>query len=201
MTTPNSLEQDLDFVRKAVVRSAPPAHIRSIYLFWAAAVLIGMPLGDFRPEWMPRFWMTVGPGGWLISGLLGYRHAKLHGQQDRAYGYRQAAHWGAMVLIISLVALLPYKGIIAWEAMGPIVLLLLALTYCLAAIHFGRILLVPALMFAIGYGTLLFSPPYPWTIVGLLGGLGLLFSAFADASMKEAHRSPVVDQDTDAGNA
>lgn len=193
MDTPHSLEQDLDFVRKVVNRSQPPANVRSIYFFWAVAVLIGMPLGDFRPEWMPTFWMTVGPGGWLISGFLGYRHAKRTGQHDRGYGYRQAAHWGAMVLIISLVALLPYKGFIGWEAMGPIVLLMLALTYCLAAIHFGRILLVPALMFALGYGTLLFTPPYPWTIVGLLGGIGLFFSAFADGSVPSQGTSPTDD--------
>lgn len=185
MKTPQ-MEQDLDFVRNVLDRSTPPATIRSIYLFWAAAVLIGMPLGDFRPDWMPWFWMTVGPCGWLVSAFLGYRSSKRRGQLDSEYGRKQAAHWGAMVLILSMVALLPYKGLMDWELMGPIVMLMLALTYCLAAIHFGRILFVPALMFAIGYVTLLSSPPYPWTIVGLLGAVGLLFSAFAgEASEKK----------------
>ena len=179
------LEQDLDFVRHVLDDSTPPASVRSIYFFWAAAILVGMPLGDFRPEWMPYFWMTVGPGGWIISAFLGYRASKQSGQMNRSAGLRQAAHWGAMVLVISMVALLPYKGFIPWEAMGPIVLLLLTLTYCLAAIHFGRILLVPALMFAMGYGTMLFQPPYPWTIVGILGAIGLFFSAFAEESSRE----------------
>ncbi len=178
MKTPQ-MEQDLDFVRNVLDRSTPPATIRSIYLFWAAAMLIGMPLGDLRPEWMPWFWMTVGPCGWLVSAVLGYQHSKRHGQRDSDLGRKQAAHWGAMVLILSMVALLPYKGLMEWEVMGPIAMLMLALTYCLAAIHFGRILLVPAVMFALGYAILLFSPPYPWTIVGLLGATGLLFSAFA----------------------
>ena len=139
-----------------------------------------MPLGDFRPEWMPLFWMTVGPGGWLVSGFLGYRHGKKTGQLDRQLGYRQAAHWGTMVLVISMLSLLPAKGFMPWEAMGSVVLLMLALTYSLAAIHFGRILMVSALMFAIGYGILLLSPAFPWTIVGVLGAAGLLFSAFVE---------------------
>jgi hypothetical protein len=87
---------------------------------------------------MPWFWMTAGPGGWLVSAFLGYRCSKGSGQLDSA---------------------------------------------------FGRILLLPALMLAIGYGILLFSPPYPWTIVGLLGATGLLFSAFAgEASEKKSDR-------------
>ena len=182
MDSPHSLEQDLDFVRHAVERSAPPANIRSIYLFWATAVLIGMPLGDFRPAWMPTFWMVVGPLGWFVSAFLGYRQSQRSGQADRAYGARQAAHWGIMVLIISLLALLPYRGVMEWDAMGPIVLLLLSLTYALGGVHFGRILFLPAAMFALGFGILLVGVAYPWTIVGVLGGLGLACSAWADGS-------------------
>ena len=179
MSTPQ-LKQDLNYIRNVLDKSSPPAAIRRISLFWAAAVLVGMPLGDFRPNWMPVFWMIVGPGGWLVSAFLGYRYSKETGQLDRQHGYRQAAHWGAMVLVITMLALLPAKGFMPWEAMGPIVLLILALSYSLAAIHFGRILLVPALMFVVGYGALLFSPAYPWTIVGVLGATGLFFTAFAE---------------------
>lgn len=171
------LEQDLAYVR-ATLDQARPLTPRGIPLFWGLAMLIGLPLGDFRPEWMPMFWMTVGPGGWVVSGILAIRHGRRHGQLDRRSGYRQAAHWGAMVLVMLLLAALPARGIMPWEAMGPIVILLLALTYATAAVHFGLLQLIPAILFAIAYGTMLFSPPYPWSIVGVLTASGLFSIAF-----------------------
>lgn len=166
------LEEDLAYVR-ATLDQARPLTPKSIPLFWGLAMLIGLPLGDFRSEWMSTYWMVVGPGGWVISGILAVLHGKKRGQLDRRSGYRQAAHWGAMVVIMLLLSALPAQGFIPWEAMGPIILLMLALTYATAAVHFGLLQLIPAILFAIAYGTMLLSPPYPWTIVGVLTASGL----------------------------
>jgi len=170
--------QDLAYVRSSLRRAEPPPTPRSITIFWAMAMLIGLPLGDFRPEWMPIYWITVGPGGWIVSGVLAIRHGRRHGQLDANSGWRQAAHWGTMVLIMFMLSALPARGLMPWEAMGPVILLLLAMTYATAAVHWGMLQLVPATLFAIGYGTMLFSPPYPWTIVGVLIAMGLFFTAF-----------------------
>ena len=190
MTRSSQLSDDLGFVRSAVERSEGALGPRSISLFWALAVLVGMPLGDFAPEHLSRYWMIVGPLGWVVSAVLGALHARRSGQLDLRRGWAQAAHFGFLVVAISLLALLAREGHMPWYAMGPLAVLLLALTYGLAGVHFHRMFFVPAALFAAGYGVLLWVDAWPWTVVGVLAAVGLLFTAWIggerDAALAQA---------------
>ena len=172
------LHSDLDFVRQVVDRSenrAPAA----IYLLWAAVILVGFPLADFRPEAMGTFWSIACPLGWVISAVLAIRHTRRTGQTDRRIGLRHAMHWGAMLIAVFLAALMAYSGYLSWPGMGPTAILIVSLGYVLAGIHLDRLLLWPGLLMGAGYLVLLFVPTWPWTIVGVLVCAGLVVSALS----------------------
>ena len=59
-----------------------------------------------------------------------------------------------------------------------LVVLLLALTYGLAGVHFHTAFFVPAVLFTIGFGVLLWLDSWPWTVVGVLSAIGLLFTGW-----------------------
>lgn len=172
MTESTRLREDLDYVRKAVERTELVGP-RSIFTFWALAILVGFTLGDFAPERMPLYWTVVGPVGWVVSAFLGARYARRVGQLDLRRGWVQGAHFGLMVLAIFLGSLLAREGLMSWEAMGPLSVLLLALGYGLAGVHFHVAFLAPAALFLIGFGVLLWVDTWPWTLVGVLSALGL----------------------------
>jgi hypothetical protein len=172
------LERDLGYVRDVVHRSERGSGPAAIYLFWAAVVLVGFPLGDWAPRHTGTFWMIVGPAGWLISAFLGYRHARSTGQYDSREGRRHGLHWGVMLAIIFMAVLLPARGFATWDVLGPLVLLIVAMSYVLAAIHLDRLLLWPGLMMVAGYGLLIVGVGYTWTIVGVLVSAGLVVSSF-----------------------
>jgi hypothetical protein len=57
------LRRDIGYVRDVVDRSEKRGGPAAIYLFWAAVVLVGFPLGDFAPQHTGTFWMIAGPLG------------------------------------------------------------------------------------------------------------------------------------------
>ena len=70
-----------------------------LYFFWAAAVLVGFVLVDFRQALVGPYWMVVGPAGFVVSALLGWRHALRTGQVSVADGRRHLLHWGGMLVV------------------------------------------------------------------------------------------------------
>lgn len=180
------VEHDLGFVREIVQSSEIAGAPATIYLVWAAIVLVGFPLPDYAPRHVGIFWMIAGPVGWLLSAVLARRHARRRGQYDARVSLGHALHWGVMLVAIALCALLPTTGALTWEGLGPMVLLIVALAYILASIHLDRLLLWPGLMMAAGYAVLLFQQTYTWTIVGILVAAGLVVSAFAGGRRRAA---------------
>ena len=148
MTTSQRLESDIRYVRNAMDRSERTPSPRSIYFLWAAIVLVGFPLADFAPRYVPVFWSIAGPGGGLLSGILGWRHARRIGQLDRSTGNRHMAHWGAMLVAIFSIVVLGTVGSMNKDHMHQLILLVIGLSYFLAGLYL--------------------DPPLLW--VGILGG-------------------------------
>ncbi|HEV3141530.1 MAG TPA: hypothetical protein VGY57_13485, partial [Vicinamibacterales bacterium] len=68
--------------------------------------------------------------------------------------------------------LMPARGVISWESLGPIILLFVALTYFYAGLHLDPPLRWIGLLAAGGYLVVLTVPAYPWTIVGVVLAAG-----------------------------
>lgn len=179
MSDSKELDRDLAYVRGVVEGADAPCGPAGIYLFWAAATLVGFALIDVRPEIVGTYWMIVFPVGWVFSGWLAHRHGKRVGQDDWRLGLRHAVHWLVMFVFVGLAVLLPTRGLIPWPSLGPTVLLSVALAYVLAGIHLDRLLLWPGVLMAGGYVVLLFEPAFSWTLVGAMVAAGLVVSALA----------------------
>ncbi len=174
----SQLEEDLGYVRRAVQKSEPRPSPRSIYLLWAAILLVGFALMDFRTGAVGLYWMTVAPAGFVISALLGWRHHLRLGQSRRGAGRVPILHWGATMGSIFLAVPLVVTGSVQAEDFGKVALVIMALGYFLAGVHLDRRLMGVGLLIAAGYLMLLILPSFSWTVMGLLLAVALAISAF-----------------------
>ena len=181
------LERDLSYVRGAVERAETSPAPRFICFLWAALGGVGFALVDLRVEWVPTYWIVAGPGGALLSGYLGWRHATFSGQPCALTGRRQMLHWGAMLAAIYLILLLPARGVMPWPATGPAILLVLALGYFQAGVYFDPAFRWIGLLLAAGYVFVLFVSGYAWITVGVLFALSLVVAGLR--SSKDAATS------------
>lgn len=176
---PSQMNDDLRFVRDAVERAERQSTPAAIYFLWAAIGLVGFALVDFRPHWVPAYWSVAGPGGFVASVALGWRHARRLGQFSAGEGQRHMLHWGGMLGAIALAVLMQINGLLSQDGLGAAILLLLALGYFEAGVHLDRTFLWLGLLMAAGYVFVIFAWPYAWTIVGLIVAV-----AFAAAGLR-----------------
>ena len=147
----DQLKGDLRFVRAAVAKADRHESPATIYFLWAIVGFCGFDLVDFRATWVPLYWSVAGPAGFLASAYLGWRHARLRGQLTTAAGIRSLLHWGGMLGAVFLAVLIPVTGLMAWDGLGPAILLILALGYFQAGVHLDRPFLWIGLLMGVGY--------------------------------------------------
>ena len=174
MIASQRLKSDIGYVRKAMDRSERTPSPRAIYFLWAAIVLIGFPLADFAPRYVPVFWSIAGPGGGLLSAFLGWRHARRVGQLDRSTGNRHMAHWAAMLAAIFSIVVLGMVGSMNWDYMHQLILLVIGLSYFLAGLHLDPPLLWVGILIWLVYFAIFFIPAYQWSIVAVVVAAGLI---------------------------
>lgn len=177
------LAQDLGFLRRAV-GGASPRSPATIYFLWAALVLAGFALVDLNEGRVGQYWMIAGPAGGLISAYLGWRDQRHYGAMDLALGMRYAQHWGAMMAVIFLATLMPGRGLIMWDAFGPVVLLILAMSYFHAGLYLDPPLRWVGLLLIGGYVLVLSVDTYSWTIVGVLVSATLVVVGFRESQRR-----------------
>lgn len=178
MTT-DRLQQDLDYVARAVRRNDRSAGVPSIYFLWGAIVAIGFALPDFAPQLAAPFWLVCGIGGGLLSWWLAAREERRVGAVDRELGRRHGYHWliGGAGFMICWLPLLRGAPI---EAIAGNFLLVAGLVYSLAGIHLERPLLWSGLAMLAAYVVLsVFALPYTWTFTGIVIGLSLAWAGMS----------------------
>ena len=168
------LEDDLRYVRSAVERADVNPIPRLICFLWAILGGVGFALVDIHVAWVPTYWTIAGPGGFLLSGYLGWRHARQIGQPSALTGRRQLWHWGSMLAAVYLVLLLPALTAVSWDAVGSIMLLILALGYFQAGVHFDPAFRWIGLLLVVGYVLVLTISMYVWLTLGGLFALALV---------------------------
>lgn len=180
----DSIGSDLSYVRSALARREGGGGLpMSIAVYWAIAVCIGFALVDFAPRATGLFWLITGPLGFVYSTLAGRAEARASGEANVSEGQRIMLHFGGMLAAIFL-ALFLLAGGADGNLIGRVTLLIVALAYYLAAVHFARGLYLASLILAAGFVALAFLHSYVWTVTGLLTGVALLASAFIPAAGK-----------------
>jgi hypothetical protein len=175
--TNSKIESDIGYVKDLVVKSDNSVSPASLYVVWGVILIVGFSLIDFAPRWLGLFWMIAGPAGGLLSGYLGYKAGASKGQMDREVGIKHALHWGGMMVIVFLAVLLALKGLVHGVVNSQVILLVVALGWWTAGVHFDRIFLWLGGIMALGFLGTLFVDRYVWTAMGLLLGTVLIISA------------------------
>jgi len=182
----DQVKSDLRFVRAVVEGTDREGSPAAIYFLWAVVVLIGFSLADFYETWVATYWGIAGPAGFLTSVALGWRHARRSGQISAAAGRRHLLHWGGMLAAIFLAALMPLTGLLPGDAIGPAILLILALGYFEAGVHLDRTFLWVGLLMAGGYVSVILVDAYAWTVVGLVVATALTVAGMRGERLHEA---------------
>ncbi|MCD4709161.1 MAG: hypothetical protein K8S62_15670 [Candidatus Sabulitectum sp.] len=175
--TNSKIESDIGYVKDLVIKSDNSTSPASIYILWAAILMVGFSLIDFAPRWVGLFWMIAGPAGGMLSGFLGYKTGANKGQMDREIGIKHALHWSGMLVIIALAILLSARGIIHGVLISQVILLIVALGWWTAGVHFDRIFLWLGGIMVLGFLGTLFMDRYVWTTMGILLGTVLIVTA------------------------
>jgi len=186
MTKTDQLQQDLDYVTAAVRRREQPVGIPAIYLFWAAAVLVGFASADFAPRSTGLYWLVVGIGGGLLSWWLGERDDRKRGIRDVALGRRYGLHWSISGVGYFLTALPMFVHGPSRDSAAAF-LLTTGIVYSLAGVHLERPLLWCGLLAFAGYAALVgLALPYAWTVTGVLIAACLVLAAVFAARSRAA---------------
>ena len=177
MPATTNVRDDLGYVRDVVSRSERSAFPSTIAYLWAAIGLVGFSLIDFAPERVGFYWMIAAPVGFVLSAWLGWRQARVAGQESARDGRRHMLHWGALLGAIFLLAPLMMKGALSGETIAQVILLMVALGYFLAGVHLVPALRWAALAMAVGYVVTVTIDAFAWTALGVLFAVGLVISA------------------------
>ena len=168
------LHGDLRFVRGALDDSTQRPSPSALYFLWAAIVLIGFSLVDFRHEAVPAYWSVAAPVGFMVSASLGWRHANRIGQASSSAGRRHMLHWGAVLTAVALAVALGMSRAMPLASIGTEILLLLAVGYFTAGLHLDRGFLRTGVLLGIASVVVTLAPVYAWTFVGSTVALSLV---------------------------
>jgi hypothetical protein len=174
---PNQIESDIGYIKDLVRRSDREPTPASIYLLWAVVVLVGFALVDLAPRQVGVYWMIAGPLGGIISGLLGWRAGLRRGQIQREVGIRHALHWGGLLILAGLAALLPATGRVAPPEISRIILLIVTFGWWTAGVHFDRVFLWLGGLMMLGFVGTVFLTRWAWTGLGVLIAIALVVVA------------------------
>ena len=180
MTSAEQLKQDLDYVASAIRRHERPLGPPAIWFLWALLVPVGFALPDFAPRSAGAYWFFAGIGGGLLSWWLGQREARRSGVKNDALSRRIGLHWIIAGVGFVLCGLPLMFGRVEPAAGVHTFMLVSGLVYALAGVHLLRPMLWIGLLMLASYAVLVVaSPPYAWTVTGLVIAVGLAWAGIA----------------------
>ena len=187
MTTADRLQEDLAYVATAVRHRDRRTGLPAIYFLWAGIVLAGFALPDFAPKAAGAFWFVAGIGGGLLSWWLGQRAARKAGVNDSDLGKRYGLHWLIAGVAFVMCALPAIFGRVEMDIGVSNFLLVAGIVYALAGVHLERPLLWSGLLMLAAYAVLVvLSPPYAWTITGVVIAISLAWAGICALGRRTA---------------
>lgn len=175
-TANDQVGQDLAYVRQAVERREDCHRMPlSIAALWAGYTLIGFTGLDFQPAWAGPFLLLAAPVAYLLSRRLAAHAMWSLGESDADSARRHSLHWGSMlVAVAALTAIVISRGLHG-SLLGQMILVVVALGYLLAAVHFSiRLFAWMGIAMMIGSVVLTYIDRWGWTVLGILLAAGFL---------------------------
>ena len=182
--THDKIESDIGYVKDLVAKSDNSTPLVSFYIIWAVILMVGFSLIDFAPQWVGLFWMIAGLAGGILSAFLAHKAEANKGQINREVGIKHALHWSGMAVIVLLVILLGLHEVVN----SKVILLVVALGWWTAGVHFDRIFLWLGGIMMLGFLGTMFMDRYAWTTMGVLLGIVLIVTAIRQGK-KNARRT------------
>lgn len=178
------LEDDLHFVSNLVRQKKMDYADLVVALVWAVVILVGFSIYDFSILGGSIFWCIALPVFGIGTGLYASRKQKECGVIDRDLARRSTFHWTSIPIFLVVTNFMFINRGYQPELMGQAVLLVLALNYYLAGVHFWRGFLWTGLAMASGIVWLAVWDGYPWTLTGIL-----TFLTLTGCTMREWRRN------------
>jgi len=197
MTETQRLEEDLAFLRRAVVKRDSNAPMPgAILVMWGVYVLVGYTMIDFAPRAASMFLGVFGIVGGVASMFIGKWYADRDGQRDKDEGLRHALHWGSIWIAIAAIMTLCYtrrdqitgNG----QLVGQLIALVIGLIYFLGGVHFDRYFIGLGLMLMGGAIAISFVPRFGWTALGVLVAAGLILPVVLQQAKRKRMSAAVV---------
>ena len=92
---------------------------------------------------------------------------------------------GSMLVVIALAMLMPARGILPWEGLSALILLMLAFGYFTAGVHGQRPFLWVGALMGAGYVLVTLVSAYAWTMVGVAIAIALTIAGLREGRSLE----------------
>lgn len=168
--------QDLAYVRQAVERREDCGRMPlSIAGVWAGYALIGFTGLDFEPAWAGPFLLLAAPVAYFLSRKLAARAMWSMGESDASSARRHSLHWGSLLVAVAALAAIMISRGLHGSILGQTILVVVALAYLLAAVHFSiRLFAWMGIAMMIGSLALTYVDRWGWTLLGILLAAGFI---------------------------
>jgi uncharacterized membrane protein len=203
MTNPQQLQQDLQFIRTAVVRrertNRGPVAINYI---WAIYVLVGYALLDHNIAAAGWFFMVGGIVGGILSSIAGRLDAHKQGEQDWEMGRRALLHFGGgiVVALIGTTALAAVIPELRSTRGSQVLVVMIGVIYFLAGVHFDGYFLWLGPVLVAGGVAVGFIHHDAWTLLGAVIAVGLIIPTLLPSKRTEIEGAAALGGN-DAGQA
>jgi hypothetical protein len=194
MTSPQQLQQDLQFVRAAVNRrdrsNRGPVAINYI---WATYVLAGYTLIDHNIIAADWFFLIGGIAGGILSSIAARLDAQKQGEQDRELGRRGLLHFagGIILAILGTFALAIVIPDLRGTRGSQVLVVMIGVIYFLAGVHFERYFLWLGPVLVAGGVLVGFIHHDAWTLLGAVIAVGLIIPTLFTPKGSQADRPAI----------
>lgn len=169
----NQSKNDLNYVNQILETAQQNPSPRLTYLLWAAIILIGFGLADYKSEWVSIFWMVAAPLGMIASALIAIQTDNKLGQKRTTLGINYFKHMLLMVLTIFVAA---------YTNNTQSILLIIGLAYCLGGLYLDKKLFWVGLISYLAHFLVFLKIIQSNFLIGIIISLGILVTAFAETN-------------------
>ena len=179
----NTVQENIEYVRSAVVRQDYDPAEFNIAIILTFVNLIGLSLYDWSYIAGGVFWIVALPVFGIGTGWYASRVTKNRGEIDRALGRRHALHWTSIPLFLFFSNIIIFTNRLPEEGIGQIMFLVIAMVYYLGGVHFWRGYLWAGLAMASGILWLALLDRFAFTLTG-----SLTFVVLAGSALRYRYR-------------
>jgi len=155
MSEVQQIREDLQFVRNAVARRERTDTRAPLILYlWAAYIVIGYTLMDFRIQYAGLFFGIGGMVGGILSWIIGRSYSRSSGEIDRASAFKATLPFGGGIMIACFFTIMLTMQIETLRGTrgSQVFVVMIGLVYFLWGVHYQRYFIFLGLVVMAGGG-------------------------------------------------